>query len=142
MPNRVEFVIVGMDELMLQLEQLPALLAREAETIVQEETEAGKQELIAAYPSGGTGNMREGVATRYERVPFGLVGFLESNTPEAVWWEFGTQDRRTREGWSRGRAPSHEERGLIAIGLTHQRRMLERVAELVRREGFQVDGLY
>jgi|SRR5262245_26320500 len=142
MPNRVEFVMLGLDDLLLQLEQLPATLAADAEMVVEEETELAKLELIEAYPVGETHKLRAGVRTRYERGRNSYVGFLESNTAEAVWWEFGTENRATRQGWARGRVRPHLQQGLVAIGARHNRRMVDRIAELVRREGFQIDGLY
>jgi hypothetical protein len=134
------FVVHGLEELMAALEAAPEALLRTATAIVDEETEATAVALKAAYPTTGTGKMASGVITRVAASTDGVVGTVESLTPEAVWWEFGTQDRRTRAGWYRGRAPHHRPEGLIPIAARHRRRMVERVVAAVEAAGFTVHG--
>lgn len=134
------FTVHGLDELMAALEAAPVEVLHAATAIVNEETEATAAALKAAYPTTGRGNMAAGVITRVAESGTGVVGTVDSVSPEAVWWEFGTQDRRTRQGWYRGRAPQHRQEGLIPIAARHRRRMWDRVVAAVEAAGFTVIG--
>ena len=131
--------LTGLEELKAALHQLPEELHDEAFGIVADTTDKAEVALLEAYPSR-SGKMKKGVSKKVERSQFGIVGTVTSKSDEAVWWEFGTVNRRTKQGWNRGRGPAHSKEGLAAIASRMRRRMNERLIEVVRKAGFVVSG--
>lgn len=131
--------LTGLEELKAALHQLPIELHDEAAQYVQEATEKAAQDLVVAYPRR-FGGLRQGVSHKVVRAQFGITGTVTSKSKQAVWWEFGTQNRRTKQGWNRGRGPSHSKEGLAAIASRVRRRMNEQLLDVVRKAGFQVSG--
>jgi hypothetical protein len=136
--NRVVFD--GLAQLRADLLSLPDDLAQEAAVIVDDTTEVTASSLRQAYPRGETGKLRDGVRAEMKREQFGVVGTVHSTSPHAHLWEFGTQLRRTREGWNRGRMPSRDREGLVSIAARNRRQMNGQLVELVRNAGFDVTG--
>lgn len=130
--------MTGLRELIEALRHLPAELAEEAAVPVQEATEHTAAQLIAAYPTGPTGNLKRGVKQTIEKSAAGVVGTVRSTARDAHLWEFGTVNRRTKQGWNRGRSPSHAREGVIPIAQRNRKRMYEALREIVRRAGFEV----
>lgn len=136
--NRI--VLTGLDDLRAALQQLPSDLANEAAEIVDHTAEITKSSLIQVYPLGDTGNLRKGVRVKIERGRFAVVGTVLSTSTHAHLFEFGTQDRTTREGWRRGRSPAHNPGGLVPIAARNRRAMNQQLKALVERAGFTVTG--
>jgi hypothetical protein len=138
----LEIELTGLDELREALKQLPEDLAAEGQQIVENHTEFTANSLAIAYPIGDTGNLRKGIKTEYTHTRFGTVGRVRSTSPHAHLWEFGTQDRETREGWKRGQVtPRGKETGLVPISERWRKVMNRALVELVKRAGFQVTGV-
>jgi hypothetical protein len=129
----------GLDALRLALRNLPATLTEEASDVVDDATEITASSLRQSYPLGDTGNLRAGVTATVERNRFGVVGVVKSTSPHAHLWEFGTQNRRTHQGWNRGLVGEHRD-GLVPIAQRNRRRMNGTLVELVRSAGFEVTG--
>lgn len=130
----------GLDELRRQLKALPADLAHEAREHVIEAAESAATALRQVYPPGPTGRLRRGVKVTVKQTEAAVVATLKSTAPEAHLWEWGTQNRRTQQGWNRGAAPAHYNQGVVGIGLRHRRRLNGQLVELVKRNGFEVTG--
>lgn len=131
----------GLDELRRQLKALPADLAHEARQDVVEAAENAATALRQAYPPGPTGNLRRGVKVIVKQTEATVVATLKSTAPEAHLWEFGTQVRRTQQGWNRGAGPAHYNQGVVGIAGRHRKTLNGQLVELVRRNGFEVTGV-
>lgn len=134
--------MTGLVELRAALRQLPAELADEANTYIDDTVEITAARLFQSYPKGDTGNLRAGIRKESHPSPFGGFGMVRSTSPHSHLWEFGTQSRKTSKGWSRGAAPSHKPQGLVPIAKQERRRLNQQLVELVRRAGFQVSGTF
>src|SRR5262245_34330795 len=132
--------LTGLPQLQQQLERLPSDLADDADAVVHDITERTAQELVAVYPTGDTGNLRAGVRTRYRRSKGKTVGYVVSTSPHAHLWEYGTQVRKTREGWNRGRMPSHTADGLVSIAMRNRRQLRNEISQQMRQQGLTVSG--
>lgn len=130
----------GLDELRRQLKALPADLAHEARENVVEAAESAAAALRQAYPPGPTGRLRRGVKVTVKQTEATVVATLKSTAPEAHLWEWGTQVRRTQQGWNRGAAPAHYNQGVVGLGLRYRRRLNGQLVELVKRHGLEVTG--
>lgn len=131
----------GLDELRRQLKALPADLAHEARQNVVDAAEHAADSLRQAYPPGPTGRLRRGVKVTVKQTDAAVVATLKSTAPEAHLWEFGTQVRRTQQGWNRGAAPAHYNQGVIGIAGRYRKTLNGQLVDLVRRNGFEVTGV-
>jgi hypothetical protein len=136
--NRLE--LNGLADLMAALRKLPAELAAEAAEHIDDTVEVTASSLIQSYPLGDTGNLRKGVKKSVTRSAFGAVGEVKSTSPHAHLWEFGTQNRQTRQGWNRGKLKDQYNRGLVGISLRERKKLNVKLIELVKRAGFEVSG--
>lgn len=134
-------VWTGLAELRRQLKALPADLAHEARQDVVDAAESAEAALIQSYPPGPSGGMRRGVKVTIKQTEAAVTATLKSTAPEAHLWEFGTQVRRTQQGWNRGAAPAHYNQGVVGIGLRFRRTLNGQLVDLVERNGFEVTGL-
>jgi Bacteriophage HK97-gp10, putative tail-component len=134
--NRLD---LGLDEFRAGLRSLPTDLAHDGAGFVEDATEHTASSLIQSYPLGDTGNLRRGVTASVTRSAFGVLGQVKSTSAHAHLWEFGTEIRATRQGWNRGRSPSHHRDGLIPIAVRNRKTMNGRLIDLVRKAGFVVD---
>jgi hypothetical protein len=138
---RVEWA--GLAELRIALGELPNNLTTEGAEEVRTTVETTARRLVLSYPKGETGNLRAGVRTTFEPRPSGAFGMVRNIAPHAHLYEFGTQSRRTRKGWSRGVAPSHKPMGLVPIAQQQRRTLNRRVIDLVRHTGlFELSGSF
>ena len=138
MASRV--VLEGLSQFRQALRDLPEHLRDEASDIVQEAAADADAEVTREYPEGPTGNLRRGVTRKAEYSRFGLSVTVRSRAKHAWIYERGTQQRRTRTGANRGRMPeAPESKRMIPIVIRHRKRMIEKLKDLVRRAGFQVD---
>src|SRR5262245_46526023 len=141
MSMKVEFA--GLEDLMIQLRNLPRDLADQGGDIVENHAEIARAQLVQRYPpdpppptkqiTKGLG-LREGVELEVRRNPFGTVAILHSKSPDAHLWEFGTEDRATQQGWDRGRAPEHDG-GLVPIAERTRRALNQDLYALLERNG-------
>lgn len=131
----------GLSELRAALRQLPAGLAKDGADRVEAATERARAALVRTYPHGDTGKLRAGVRSKIERSGVAVVGTVISSSPHAHLWEFGTQNRHTRQGWNRGRSPSHHREGLVPIAQRERRAMNGELVDIVRQAGFEVSGV-
>lgn len=130
----------GLEELKTHLRNLPSELTQEASPIVDHAAEVTKASLIQSYPVGDTGKLRQGVSVKLDEGASGVRATVISKSPHAHLWEFGTQVRATRQGWNRGKGPSHYNQGLIGIAMGWRRRMHQQLIDVVRKAGFDVKG--
>jgi Bacteriophage HK97-gp10, putative tail-component len=131
----VNLFLDGIDELRKALRDMPDDLTNDAIAIVATAAEDAASELRSVYPNGP---MRDGVVVT-DRSQLHQAKFtVESRTDQAVWWEFGTQNRTTQKGWNRGAEPAHKDRGLVTIARKHRVTMRAALIALVQSAGFMV----
>jgi hypothetical protein len=146
MSNRLVFD--GLDQLFRDLQRLPGALRDEATTVIHDTATGAVEEMRAAYPEGPRGRLKRGlkVALRQEG-DFGAAGVVTNTAPHAFIFEQGTQARyvstlplgRAKNfGYRRGAMPPG--RVFIPIAIRRRRAMYGALAEVVRREGFEVSG--
>ena len=114
---------------------MPDELTNDALAIVATAAEDTASELRGVYPSGP---MQDGVVVSDRSVQYRARFVVESQTEQAVWWEFGTENRTTQEGWNRGAEPAHKDTGLISIAKRHRVTMRAQLIALVESAGFHV----
>jgi len=131
----------GLATLYTGLRQLPDDLAQQAEPIVTRHAQQAQLEVRAGYPQGETGNLRAGVSLRPgRRTRFGPSQVVVSGAPHAHLFERGTRRRTTSRGAHRGRMPAAAEAQRMIPKVRRIRgRMLEELADMVRRFGFEVE---
>jgi Bacteriophage HK97-gp10, putative tail-component len=129
----------GLDALRAAVHTLPADLARETRPEVVAAAEATASALRAAYPVR-TGNLRRGVRVRLRTTATGTKATVQSTAPYALYWEYGTQIRRTQRGWNRGAAPAHAGQGLHSLAARRRTQLLPRVVDVLERHNFRVSG--
>jgi hypothetical protein len=140
--NRVE--LIGWNELLIQIRSLPQAFADEAAEMIDNTVEETAASLIQTYPIGpGSGryrggNLRKGVKWGTTRSGYGISGFVKSTAKHASIWEFGTQSRKTRKGWNRGKSPAHYNQGLVGIAIRKRRELRGKLIDVVRRAGFEI----
>jgi len=84
------FTIDGLNEFKVALQQLPAELKGGATTIVLEAAAHARDEIVAAYPQGPTGNLKKGVRMFVKNIgPFGVSAQVRSTAPHAWLYEHG-----------------------------------------------------
>jgi len=134
----VRVLLQGNNELRDALGKLPEALNLEARAIVRTAAETTAAQLRSVYPQGGTGAMRRGVKVTTRDTTTTVSAKVRSTTDEATYWEYGTQVRRTSQGFNRGAMPAATGRGLISLAQRNRRRMLDELVALVREAGFTV----
>ena len=126
----------GLGTLREALMKLPDELESGAAAIVERAARDTGDRLLAVYP--GHGALRAGVHVVDKSTALTARWRVESRSQEAEWWEFGTQNRVTQQGWNRGSTPAHRDTGLISIAKSFRRRMVAELIEYVRGYGFAV----
>ena len=111
----------GLDELRLALHDMPDALTNAALEIVATAAADTAAEVKTVYP---TAAMRDAVVVSDRSEPYKARVVVESRTPQAHWWEWGTENRHTQQGWNRGSEPAHPDRGLVGIAKRHRRMRL------------------
>ena len=95
----------GLESFKREIQIVQAGLLDEAEEILQDAAWRAAAQIIGAYPSGGSGNLRKGVKV-VPVVGLVLVGAEVKNiASHALWYEEGTDVRETRGKQNRGRMP-------------------------------------
>jgi len=133
--SSVNLFLDGLDELRKALRDMPDELTNDAIAIVATAAADTASEIKTVYP---TGPMREGVVVTDRSHQYQARFVVESRTPQATWWEFGTENRRTKQGWNRGSEPAHKDQGLVSIAKRHRALMKAALIALVQSAGFLV----
>lgn len=136
----VRLVFEGLDAFKAALRQLPEDLTAEGADLVERHTEITETRLVQSYPLGDSGNLRRGVSSTVDRSRGGVIGRVVSKSPHAHLWEFGTQVRKTAQGWNRGSGPAHFNQGLVGIASQERRRLNTELIDVLERAGFTVSG--
>jgi hypothetical protein len=134
----------GMAEFRRLLRELPVALRDRAVDIVDNAAHTTESQLLQAYPLGDTGNLRGGVSVAETMQPVGVLERVTSKSPHAQLWEFGTKNRKTKQGWDRGRIrPARDlgQQGLVAIAVRNRRVMNNALIQMLIDEGFDVSGV-
>ena len=136
--NQVRVELDGMAEFRAALQQLPDALAEEGKTIVLAHAQEAAQLVESAYPTGPTGNLKNGVRVKITSASRdGVDVTLYSAAPHAHLYEWGTK-RRAFNGANRGVMPKG--RRMIPIAVRVRQRMTEALMGIVRKAGFEVKG--
>jgi hypothetical protein len=124
----------GLAEVSRPLTNAPREIRVEAMDIVRDETEGAAAEIQQQY-AVQTGRLRNRVRTDYPSSDV-ITGAVISSAPHSHLYEFGTKVRRTGNGANRGSMPASPVTPAIAV--RRRTRMVGRLAEMLRRKGFEV----
>jgi hypothetical protein len=133
--SSVNVFLDGLDELRKALRDMPDELTNDAIAIVATAAEDTASELRGVYPDGPMADAVK-VADRSHQYQARFV--VQSPTKEAGWWEYGTQNRHTQQGWNRGAEPAHKDKSLGGIAKRHRAAMKAALIALVQSAGFMV----
>jgi hypothetical protein len=134
----VQFDWKGLTELRTALQQLPEALTGEAEKIVTGHANGAAVFIRSAYP-WYTGNLRKGVTVEVKATKrFEVNARIKSAAPHAWIFENGTEARKTKHGWNRGRMPAG--RVFIPAMIRYRARVYTDLAALLERHGMRVTG--
>jgi HK97 gp10 family phage protein len=104
---RVDMYFPDMEELRAELKKLPTnLAAKHLGAALRKAVQPGLTALRKNTPKGPTGNLRKSIKTKVKTYPkqgnaVGMVGYSwggDSKGYHQGWLEFGTKERRTKEG--------------------------------------------
>lgn len=141
MSNRIVFS--GLEELKAALRALPDSLTAEASRIVEGAANAMAADVKREYPVGPTGNLAGSVyVTHFDKGRFQAGAIVKNAAKHAYIFENGTE---ARHYYTKGGAihptgkmpPGHV---FIPIAIRRRRWMWQQLAEMVKRNGFQVTG--
>jgi hypothetical protein len=147
----------GLAELRGALHKLPAELVAEASAITLKHANAAASAIVAAYPMGPTGNLKQGVSVTVHGTGVSTSATVRNRAYHAWLFEHGTKAARhwskgsttapfRRKGsrpvpvWGIGRSTGRMPAGdvLIPIAIAHRRAMRAELIALVERAGFTV----
>ena len=125
----------GLHELIQTLTNAPGELREEGFEIVREAANQASREIVAAYPVGPSGNLRARVRVETLESTL-LIAKVISAAPHSHLYEFGTTERKTDSGASRGRMP----KAPVTPDVAQKWRvwMYEQLKALVERKGFSL----
>lgn len=129
--------ITGLSELIHAITSAPEEIREEARGIIRDTTEAAARDIAQGYPEK-TGRLRRRVKTAYPSSDI-VVGIVQSSAPHSHLYEWGTAQRKTDSGANRGRMP--EKNVTPPIARRHRDAMFGRLAAMLRRRGWVVDGV-
>ncbi len=133
----------GLADFREMLRNMPTHLRDQAKGIVDHHAQITYSQTTVAYPLGGTGNLRKGLVVVDTESDAGVMYEVISKSSHAHLWEFGTVNRKTDDGWNRGRvrpAVDQGRQGLAPIAARNRIKMNRALIEMVRGEGFEVSG--
>jgi len=137
-----KWTFVGLTELFRELRQLPDELAREGGAIVQAAGAGAAGRVRARYPTGPKqkgrrpGGMIREVTTEDTVNRFGARVVVRSWEFYALFYELGTDVRRTKKGANRGAVRA---RNIFIPEMSRTRdRMYDELAALLARKGLEV----
>ena len=141
MPN-VEVKVTGLDELQRDLNKLAESVSpKELQPILKTEADGFVPKLLPLTPVGPTGNMRRGVQSWTPKITskhpdaMARAGVKYKVAPHVHFVEYGTAERFTKSGASRGYSPARpfimpladrEMPGML-------KRIIERIWDLIER---------
>jgi hypothetical protein len=128
----------GFDDLVRQLTAAPEQIRQQGMAIVKEETEGAATEIRLRYPTK-SGALVRGVRTEFPSSTV-LVGMVKSGARHSHLYEFGTATRQANSGANRGQMPKPEPPIFVPIVMRRRQRMYQRLAEMLRQMGFQVQA--
>lgn len=131
MSGRVQWA--NLEEFRVALHDVPVLLRGTALRIVDQATDDTFAALYANYPRGETGNLRGGIRVHKSATDRVILNEVASTAPHAHLWEYGTENRKTKKGFFRGRVIPARARGLEtlrSLAARFRRRMLDQLAAL------------
>jgi hypothetical protein len=134
----------GMQEFRKLLHEMPSHLRDRAAEIADHYTQVTYSQTLLAYPLGDTGNLRRGLVVEERITNVGVFNAVVSKSKHAHLWEFGTVNRKTQEGWDRGRVrPARDlgREGLIPIAIRNRRAMNHAFMDMMVEEGFELSGV-
>jgi hypothetical protein len=135
MPVKVN--LEGLGSLREALMKMPVEMRAAAGQLVERAANNTAERLLAVYPQRN-GALQQGVYVVDKSTQWTAKWRVESRSKEAEWWEFGTQNRHTQEGWNRGSTPAHKGTGLISIAKDVRRGLVTDLIEFVTEQGFAV----
>lgn len=140
----VRLTFAGFDDLRATLRRLPEDLRDEARDLVQAEGERAGDEIRAAYERHRvTGNLAAGVVVEaFARERFGAAVRVASKAKHAFIFENGTEVRRTKRGWPRGKMWTRQAGVPVFVPamLRARKRLREGLRALLTRAGLTVTG--
>jgi hypothetical protein len=135
---RAKVELQGLEELRAALRSLPEDLAREAGDIVVAHADEVARQAQAAYPES-RGVLRSRVSVERNISKHTTAAIVRSRAPHAWLYEFGSRERATRTGASRGQMPQAPEGSrFIPLAIRARARMMDALKAIVRRAGFVV----
>jgi len=136
----------GLEAFKVDLRKMPEHLRDEAVSITANAAHTAAQEIVDEYPTV-TGNLKDGVKTAKMTTGNYGAGYIVKSTAIstrgtrtdlALVYENGWQTRQTDLGANRGAMPPNP---VVARVATRRRRqMYDELANMLRREGFEVTG--
>jgi hypothetical protein len=134
------FVWEGLAELKEALRNLTGDLTGEASHLV-EAAGNGATATIKGNYARVSGNLDDGVSVEFSRTGVSAGAVVTSKSPHAWMYEHGTQVRHTATGADRGAMPpAPPGRAFIPEMIRVRRRLLEQLADLLKRHGLLVSG--
>jgi hypothetical protein len=129
----------GMAELIRELTNAPKDIREGGLAIVREEVEGAAEEMRNAYPGG----LKRTVKVDFPSSTL-LIGTVKNTSPHSHLYEFGTQQRQTASGASRGVMHGRTGGGgrpiTVPIAKRRRRQMFERLKQMLKDKGFEVTG--
>jgi len=132
--------ITGLAELRAELQKLPADLKGEGKQIVIATANGFATTMRRKYLAHRrSGNLATTVYTAARDISYGgAYAVVTAASRHAAPFEQGSDTRRTKKGWNRGRMPAADL--FIPAAIAARRAMWGELADLVRRKGFTVSG--
>lgn len=133
-----ELRINGLRELMAALLKLPDELKQEAGVIVHAQAEAMAQAVAAAYPVGGTGNLRRHLRVEIGGDSVSATARVKNTAFHAYLFETG--GKGVTRYWKNGKSTGVMPAGKVFVPIAMARRRVMRAAliDLVERAGLKV----
>jgi len=133
-----ELTINGLEEFRAALRNLPAELVGEADGIVRGAATAMLEDVLATYPTTGTGNLARGLSVEGRSDASSAVAVVRSRARHAWLYEHGSRDRHWKNGKSTGSMPAADKFARLAVA--HRRAMMSALVALLERAGMTVTG--
>lgn len=126
----------GFAEIRAWLRTLPEHLTEEATGIVFGHADDAETRAAFAYASRGADSLKDRLTVEKRKGRFGVTAVLKNLHPHALSYEYGTQVRHTKQGWSRGKmSPAN----VFKPAAERERRlMFDDLGSMMRREGFVI----
>jgi hypothetical protein len=139
------FVYEGLEELKAELRALAKALAGEATGIAMNSASRAKAVVGAVYDKHRhKGNLARGLSMNVRAIgPFGTAVEVKNSASHAGWFDKGTQARHfngANRGAMWGKTPTPPTHAFVKTMIVERRKMYEKLAAMLRRQGLQVSG--